>query len=233
MKHIVAFSGGKDSTAMLLRMIELKMPIDMILFADTTLEFPEMYEWINKIQKIIPYKITRVKAKHTFDSWFYGIPKKGKLANKHIRGFPLTVYPCWWARDSKIKPMDNASGKGNVIYIGIAKDEAKRAKAKMYQNKPNTYKFPLIEWGWKEADCLKYLKTLNLKHPLYKIFKRTGCWLCPKQSKDSLKNLCIHYPKLWTKLKKYEKDSPKGFKPDFSLKYFEKTIDIKSIQKKL
>jgi len=42
MKHIVAFSGGKDSTAMLLRMIELKKPIDVILFADTGLEYPEM-----------------------------------------------------------------------------------------------------------------------------------------------------------------------------------------------
>lgn len=30
--HVVSFSGGKDSTAMLLRMIEEKMPIDIILY---------------------------------------------------------------------------------------------------------------------------------------------------------------------------------------------------------
>ena len=30
MKHIVSFSGGKDSTAMLLRMLEENMPIDKI-----------------------------------------------------------------------------------------------------------------------------------------------------------------------------------------------------------
>ena len=30
MKHIVSFSGGKDSTAMLLRMLEENMPIDII-----------------------------------------------------------------------------------------------------------------------------------------------------------------------------------------------------------
>ena len=45
MKHIISFSGGKDSTAMLLRMIELDYPIDIVMFADTTLEFPEMYEY--------------------------------------------------------------------------------------------------------------------------------------------------------------------------------------------
>ena len=30
--HVVSFSGGKDSTAMLLRMVELGMKIDMIIF---------------------------------------------------------------------------------------------------------------------------------------------------------------------------------------------------------
>jgi tRNA(Ile)-lysidine synthase TilS/MesJ len=31
-RHIVSFSGGKDSTAMLLMMIEKGMPIDEIIF---------------------------------------------------------------------------------------------------------------------------------------------------------------------------------------------------------
>ena len=47
-KHIVSFSGGKDSTAMLLKMIEKGMPIDEIIFCDTTAEFPEMYDHIKK-----------------------------------------------------------------------------------------------------------------------------------------------------------------------------------------
>lgn len=34
MKHIVSFSGGKDSTAMLLRMLEENMQVDEILFCD-------------------------------------------------------------------------------------------------------------------------------------------------------------------------------------------------------
>lgn len=33
--HAVSLSGGKDSTCMLLLMIEREMPIDMVLFADT------------------------------------------------------------------------------------------------------------------------------------------------------------------------------------------------------
>ena len=49
--HVVSFSGGKDSTAMLLRMIELGMPVDVILFCDTGLEFPELYEHIRKVEE--------------------------------------------------------------------------------------------------------------------------------------------------------------------------------------
>ena len=216
MKHIISFSGGKDSTAMLLRMIELNMPIDKIIFADTTLEFPEMYDWIKKIESLIPYKITIVTAKHTWDEWFYGTFTKGHLFGKR-RGFPFVCNKCWWSRDSKILPMQRAQGKGNNIYVGIAKDESKRANAKQYEISPNKYKFPLIKWGWSEQDCINYLKSKGLEHPLIHIFKRTGCWLCPKQSKSSLKNLYLHYQKLWKKLKKYEEDSPQGFKPNVNL----------------
>ena len=53
MEHIVQFSGGKDSTAMLLMMLEKNMPIDEIIFCDTGKEFPQMYEHIEKVQKYI------------------------------------------------------------------------------------------------------------------------------------------------------------------------------------
>ena len=41
--HVVSFSGGKDSTAMLLRMLELGMQVDEILFCDMTVEFPDLW----------------------------------------------------------------------------------------------------------------------------------------------------------------------------------------------
>ena len=51
MRHIVSFSGGKDSTAMLLMMIEKKMQIDEIIFCDTTVEFPQMIEHIDQVEE--------------------------------------------------------------------------------------------------------------------------------------------------------------------------------------
>ena len=53
MLNIVQFSGGKDSTAMLLMMLDKNMPIDDIIFCDTGKEFPQTYEHIEKVNKYI------------------------------------------------------------------------------------------------------------------------------------------------------------------------------------
>jgi len=215
MKHIVSFSGGKDSTAMLLRMIELDMPIDKIVFSDTGLEFPELYEYIKRVEKYIGKKITIIKPKRNWDDYFYSKVKKG--SNKGIiYGFPLMM-GAWCNSRLKMLPLERWFKKqGNHIrYIGIASDETNRKK-----NNKN-YKYPLMDWEWTEKKCLIYLKKKGLENPLYKKFKRIGCWLCPKQNKDSLRVLYQDYPELWNKLKKYEEDSPVAFKPDFKLKEVE------------
>ena len=51
--HVVSLSGGKDSTAMLLRMLEEGWPVDIILFCDTGLEFEAMYRHIDKLEQYI------------------------------------------------------------------------------------------------------------------------------------------------------------------------------------
>lgn len=65
MKHIVSFSGGKDSTLMLLLMIEKGMPIDDIVFADTGMEFQELYDYIERIENYIGRKVIRIKGNKT------------------------------------------------------------------------------------------------------------------------------------------------------------------------
>jgi 3'-phosphoadenosine 5'-phosphosulfate sulfotransferase (PAPS reductase)/FAD synthetase len=51
MKKIVSFSGGKDSTAMLLRLLEENYQVDDIVFFDTGWEFPEILEHVQKVQE--------------------------------------------------------------------------------------------------------------------------------------------------------------------------------------
>ena len=66
MKHIVSFSGGKDSTAMLLKMIENNMTIDEVIMCDTGVEFEDMYNHIEKVQSMINIPITILKSDKSY-----------------------------------------------------------------------------------------------------------------------------------------------------------------------
>ena len=215
--HIVSFSGGKDSTAMLIRMLELDMQVDEILFADTALELPETYSYIDKIESYIGKKIIRLK-KGNWDKWFFGKITRGKLKGK-MRGFPLVIYPCWHSREAKFKPLEERCA-GHTRYIGYASNERsyqRQGIIKRYldDNGKKGYRFPLVDWKATEDHCLNYLKRKGLHNPLYDKFRRLGCWCCPKQSKKSLFVLYRDYPKLWERLLWY--DSFSRFRPAHSI----------------
>ena len=201
LKTIVAFSGGKDSTAMLLRMLELGEKIDYIIFADTEFEYPELYDYINKIEKIIGREIIKVKSKKKFEEWMFGKLVNGKNKGK-IRGFPFILSPCFWHREAKKYAVDRfLKGIKHIRCIGIASDEKKRIQ------KDKTLRYPLIEWGWTEQDCINYLEQKGLLNPLYKRFKRIGCFCCPKQNEDSRYKTWLYYPELWKKIECFEKEN--------------------------
>jgi len=154
MKHIVSFSGGKDSTAMLLMMIDKGAEIDEIVFADTLLEFPEMYEYIDKIEGVIGREIIKAVPKTTFFKWFYGKAKSGKSAGRE-RGFPPQRCHCYWSREVKDYTLKKHT-YGHTVYIGIASDESKRAKAHPHFNAV----YPLVEWGTTEKECSHLIRCL-------------------------------------------------------------------------
>lgn len=94
--HAVSVSGGKDSTAMLILMLKHDMPIDVVFWADTGMEFPEMYRHINQLDTYLYRKrgihITRLKERHTFEWMMFKKPitKKGAVENRLSKGLPLT-----------------------------------------------------------------------------------------------------------------------------------------------
>ena len=203
-KTNVAWSGGKDSTAMLLRMIELNYPIDKIMFANTGVEYPEMYQYVNKIKRIIKLPITIIHPKTSFWHWFYGKWTSGRNEGE-MRGFPKITTHGYCCRELKYNPQRKIMNPEYPTALGIAYDERFR------ESKQENLVYPLIEWKWTENMCNQYLRSKKLENPLYKHMNRTGCWLCPKQSLSSLRFLFEQHPKMWNHLKKMEKESPGGF----------------------
>lgn len=144
MKHIVQFSGGKDSTCMLLMMLEKGMQIDEIIFCDTGKEFPGMYVHIGKVEQYIGRKITTLKAEKSFDYYFAEhIKTKGK--GKVSQGYGWArMWVRWCTRLLKQEPTKKyLKSQGEyTLYIGIAADEPKRHK-----NIPKKHNTPFVRLG--------------------------------------------------------------------------------------
>ena len=184
MKHIAMLSGGQDSTFMVFEMLDAGMPLDYVILTDTGVEFPEMYEYIKKVdqrlrERGLELTVLQHKRGETFEDWCFGKVTRGKREGM-IRGLPMVTQPCYWKRESKVYPFDKFlkdNGIGEYIqYIGYTYSERKRA-----QVKDTNQRFLLIEMKKCEADAAKKLAELDLVNPLYENFERTGCYFCPYQ----------------------------------------------------
>lgn len=210
--HVVSFSGGKDSTAMLLRMVEENYPIDIILFCDTGLEFPEMEDHVNKVEEYIGRPITRLKSEKDFMYWateHERVVRSDKIPGVKpgdtLRGYGYpSIFNRWCTKELKTNVISrylrNLKKDYEVIqYIGIAYDEPKRLK-----DDPNII-YPLVKWKMIENFCLNYCYARGFDWGgLYKIWGRVSCWCCPLKSTDDLLKLKDNRPELWLKLKEMD-----------------------------
>lgn len=231
MKHIVQFSGGKDSTAMLLMMIERNMPIDEIIFCDTGKEFPAMYEHIAKVEQYIGRKVTKLKAEKSFDYYFAERAKtKGK--NKGSKGYGWATMRVRWCT-SLLKQgvtQKHLKNQGEYIqYIGIAADEPKRHK-----NISKNTVHPLFDWGITEKEALQYCYDKGFDWGgLYEHFRRVSCWCCPLQRIGELRTLRRHYPELWQELLDMDSRVEFKFKPTYSVEQLERRFAMQDAQTKM
>ncbi len=212
-RQIVSFSGGKDSTAMLLMMIEKKMQIDEIVFCDTGKEFPAMIDHIEKVKKYINRDITVLKSGKSFD-YYLGehVKTKGKWIDIVGYGWPGPLKR-WCTRALKIDVINKYfKGKQVIHYIGIAEDEPDRLLDKEFT------RYPLNEWGITEKQALQYCYQKGFDWGgLYEIFDRVSCWCCPLQPLRGLENLYNYFPELWAELIQMDKKSWRSFKEDYTV----------------
>jgi 3'-phosphoadenosine 5'-phosphosulfate sulfotransferase (PAPS reductase)/FAD synthetase len=233
---VVSFSGGKDSTAMLLRMIELGEHIDEVVCCDTYKEFPAMYRHIEKVKKVVEdagIKFTMLKADKSFDYFMFNHEIKPRKGNVSRVGYSWADSRSRWCTTLlKISVIDryfkNLQKQCNVIQcVGIAADESYRLDRK--NNQQENMRHPLVKWGWVEDDCLKYCYSKGYDwEGLYEIFKKEGrtarisCWCCPLQSLEDLRKLRKHFPDLWDELKDMDARTWRQFRADYSVEDLEK-----------
>lgn len=242
--HVVSFSGGKDSTAMLLKMVEKGMQVDCILFCDTGLEFPEMYRHIAKVERDVGMPVTVVKADVAFEYLMLEGVKKRKADSKIVQKYGMDIRGYGWPGPKlrwctkmlkdipREKYLSRLRDEYEVIeYVGLAADEGYRMQRR--QNRREFCRHPLVEWGMKEEDCLKYCYERGYDWGgLYRYFRRVSCWCCPLQSLDELRQLYKHFPALWRQLGEWDGRTWRKFRKDYSVRELEVRFDFEDERRK-
>jgi len=217
MRHVVSFSGGKDSTALLLMMLERRMQVDDMVFCDTGVEFPQMYEHIEKVEKYTGRKVTVLHRKHSYEYLLEEVKKSdGTIGYGHP-----DMRRRWCTTALKSAPLRAYLKQYYAIiqYSGISASETIRTE----KNADGHYRsYPLVEWGMTGADNLRYCRDKDFDWGgLYDDFSRVSCFVCPLQRVSELKILYTKHPDLWRRLKKLDKKSPRSFKSSHTLTQLE------------
>lgn len=218
--NVISLSGGKDSTAMLLMMLERGEPITDIVFFDTGWEFPQMHEHLARLELYIGRRIVRLQSREPFNYFFSQRPRtRNKDCSRLGYGWP-SITRRWCTRE-KIRAIDAyctaLSWQGHslpiVQCIGYALDEPDRIKD---QRKPaihQNFAYPLADWRITAADALEYCKSHGFTWDgLYNVFARVSCFCCPLKQIEELQALRAHFPDLWQRMLEMESWLPEGDK---------------------
>lgn len=213
MKYVASVSFGKDSLAMLLKIIEQGLPLDEVVFYDTGMEFEAIYGIRDKVVPILKengIKYTELKPEQPFEYMMFEKPINGKKGLHY--GYSWCGGACRWGTGEKLKYLHKVC-KNCYRYIGVAYDESERVK-KAQENGNLT---PLADWKMTEEDCLKYCYEKGFYWEengirLYDILDRVSCWCCANKNLKELRNYKAKLPEYWEKLKELQNKTEIPFK---------------------
>ena len=183
--HVVALSGGKDSTAMALRLAEVSPREYTYVCTPTGDELPEMFLHWKRLSEMLKAPLQPVVG-GTLNQL---ITKQKALPNWRQR---------WCTKYLKIQPyaawlIKQTEKYDKIIsYIGLRADEPEREGGD-YSNVPGVEMvFPMRSWGWKIADVYNYLEEKQITIP-----KRTDCARCFYQTLPEWFSLWTLHPDIY------------------------------------
>jgi 3'-phosphoadenosine 5'-phosphosulfate sulfotransferase (PAPS reductase)/FAD synthetase/predicted RNA-binding protein with PUA domain len=204
-KHLaVSFSGGKDSALLteILRQYHDKRSSSVkvhALFADTSIEFPETYDYVRAFFNEERYRgifeLHWKDPKHEFfELWKeYGVPSR---------------YARWCCGTQKLGSMNaimQEFGDQVIVCNGVrAGESVSRSRRTIvdtnpYVNDQITVQ-PILDWSLLDVWLYIFYRDV-LMSPLYLMgYNRTGCYACPYSSNSIFATLEKTHPYLWDHL---------------------------------
>ena len=184
--HVVALSGGKDSTAMALRLQEISSEDFLFVCTPTRDELPEMFDHWRSLGERLGKTILPLIRRQGLNAL---VDEQTAIPNWRQR---------WCTRMLKIEPWHgflSAQIKKHELvysYVGLRADEPERQGGDYGDIPGIVSRFPLREWGWGLSDVQGYLERLGVSIP-----SRTDCARCFYQSLPEWWTLWKDYPDIF------------------------------------
>lgn len=184
--HIVALSGGKDSTALALLMRDTRPDVPVTyVYTPTGDELPEMEAHIAALEARLGQPVRRLySAAADGKPWTLSrlIEAQNALPNHRMR---------WCTRILKIEPMQRLlrAAAPATLYVGLRADEEER---RGLFGEGLEVEFPLREAGMGVDEVWGYLRKAGVSVP-----PRTDCARCYHQKLVEWKALWRHHPELY------------------------------------
>ena len=183
--YIVALSGGKDSTAMALRLQEVEPDKDFkFVITPTGAELPPMSEHWRKLEGLLGKPLTVVSpgfTLHDLTRKWNMLPRfNARFCTKMLKIIPFKSWVC----NTQLPA---------VSCVGLRADEEGRTG--METDDLGLFfstRFPLREWGWGICEVLAYLEKRGVTVP-----DRTDCDRCYHQTLHEWWVLWTQYPALY------------------------------------
>lgn len=103
-----------------------------------------------------------------------------------------------------------AAGRKIIKFIGYDAGETRRVQhgeAANEQNKKIENRYPLYEWGWDRAECVRVIQRAGLPLPA-----KSSCYFCPSMKKKEIQALWEQFPDLFQKAVEMEQNAAENLK---------------------
>lgn len=206
-RHIVWFSGGKDSTAMLRLLLEKNIRVDEILYYETGWDRPEVRNHIDRIiEENLAPTFTILSPRKPMEYFLTTCPVKDKETDKMKPGYGWPrPHQTWCCRFGQVAMRKYERTLGHATeFIAVAFDE-KAGNPDKFSCRWREVRYPLKEWGISSPEALKICKDLKYNWDgLYDRVPRARCWLCPLEQREELRRLWKLNPEKWAELKELD-----------------------------
>lgn len=181
LRHIVALSGGKDSTAMALRLAEVEPREYTYVCTPTGNELPEMVDHWERLEGILGQPIVRIQERTLFGLIIEQRALPNHAARWCTRILKLENFYAWCCKQGPA-----------ISYVGLRADEESRAGMTFRSEGEMHMDFPMKRWGWTISDVREYLAHRGVTIP-----KRTDCAVCFWQKIGEWYELWRDHPDLY------------------------------------